>query len=236
MVFMMQVVAKGGKREDPTSKQTTANANKDFLHGCLSASFWIHEVLLCSLWKSPKHGCTSCIIIIQRHHHRHHHHSTLLIKLWTGVEQLTIHLSIFIVETLSESWGKLMCCNKTVDIIESTYMSGSHMVGKYNSYHQTRDTANSSQKGIKRGNECATTASNYRKTLLNVSVMLQCIANTAWSQVTLSVRQGEGKRRKRRRRRSDREGEGKLLNSLSVPLPNRLLLILSWTKIFSWFL
>lgn len=53
---MMQEVAEGGKREDPTSKQKAANANKDFLHGCLSASFWIHEVLQCSLWKSPKHG------------------------------------------------------------------------------------------------------------------------------------------------------------------------------------
>lgn len=52
--------------------------------------------------------------------------------------------------------------------------------------------ANSKHKVIKRGNECATTASNYRKTLLNVSVMLQCTANTAWSQVTLSVRQGRG--------------------------------------------
>lgn len=138
---------------------------------------------------------------------------------------------------IAESWRKLMCCNKTVDIIECTYMSGGHMVGKYSSDHQTRDTANSNQKGIKRGNECATTASNYRKTLLNVSVMLQCIANTAWSQVTLSVRQGDGKkRRRRRRRRSDREGEGRLLNSLGVPLPNRLLLTLSWTKLFSWFL
>lgn len=43
--IMMQVVAVGGKREDPTSKQTTASANKDFLCGCFSASFWIHEVL-----------------------------------------------------------------------------------------------------------------------------------------------------------------------------------------------
>lgn len=50
---MMQEVAEGGKREDPSSKQTTANANKDFLQvGCLSAYFQIHEVLLCS----PKHG------------------------------------------------------------------------------------------------------------------------------------------------------------------------------------
>lgn len=32
---MMQEVAEGGKREDPTSKQTAANANKDFLHGCV---------------------------------------------------------------------------------------------------------------------------------------------------------------------------------------------------------
>ncbi len=53
---MMQAVAEGGKREDTTSKQTMANANKDFLLGCLSASFWIHEVLLC--WKPPKHGRT----------------------------------------------------------------------------------------------------------------------------------------------------------------------------------
>lgn len=62
------------------------------------------------------------------------------------------------------------------------------MVGKYSLYHQTRDRANCYLKGIKRGNECATTASNYRKTLLNVSVMLKCIANTAWSRVTSSVR------------------------------------------------
>lgn len=33
---MMQEVAEGGKREDPTSKKTAANANKDFLHGCAS--------------------------------------------------------------------------------------------------------------------------------------------------------------------------------------------------------
>lgn len=32
--IMMQVVAKGGKREDPTSKQTTANTNNNFLRGC----------------------------------------------------------------------------------------------------------------------------------------------------------------------------------------------------------
>lgn len=55
--------------------------------------------------------------------------------------------------------------------------------------------------GTKRGKECTIKASNYRKILLNVSVMLQCIANTAWSQVTLSVRQGEKKKKKRRRRR-----------------------------------
>lgn len=51
---MMQVVAEGGEKEDPTSKQTTENANKDFLHGCLSASYWIHEVLLCWMCPSPK--------------------------------------------------------------------------------------------------------------------------------------------------------------------------------------
>ena len=56
-----------------------------------------------------------------------------------------------------------------------------------------------------------------------------CIANTAWSQVTLSVRQGEGEDEEE----EGREGEGELLNSLGVPLPNRLLLTLSWTKLFS---
>lgn len=54
---MMQVVAKGGEWEDLTSKKTTANANKDLLCECLSASFWIHEVfILCWLLISPKHG------------------------------------------------------------------------------------------------------------------------------------------------------------------------------------
>lgn len=87
-----------------------------------------------------------------------------------------------------------MCCNKRKDIKEFTYMSRCHMVGKIQLISSNRDTANCHQKGINRGNECATTASNYRRTLLNVSVMLQRVANTAWSQVTLSVRQGKTER------------------------------------------
>lgn len=89
-------------------------------------------------------------------------------------------------------------------------MSGGHMLGKYNSYHQRRDTANCNQKGIKRENECTTTASNYRQKLLNVSVMLQCIANTTWSQVTLSARQGK-------RRWRAREDEGEAFKQLRCP-------------------
>lgn len=55
---MMQMVAEGGKREDPTSKHTTASANTNFLRGCSSAFFWIHEVLQCSLRKLPKPSWT----------------------------------------------------------------------------------------------------------------------------------------------------------------------------------
>ena len=128
--------------------------------------------------------------------------------------------NLLFIGVLAGLWRKLMCCNKSVDIIEFTYMSGGRMVGKYSSYLKAGTAANCKHKVIKRGNECATTASNFRKTLLNVSVMLQCTANTAWSQVTLSV-----KHRERRRRY-----KGELLNSLGVPLPNRLLLSLSWTK------
>lgn len=88
---------------------------------------------------------------------------------------------------LTESGGKLFCCNKTKVIIEFTYMTGSHMVVKYSSYHQIMKpgTPPTATRGIKRGNECATTASNYRKALLNITVILQCIANTAWSQIAL---------------------------------------------------